>query len=445
MIEMRIGLRQILIAVLAFVIFIPANAKLPYSSLTRSARIYLQEMPKNFKMAQQRLEEAIEQYPDEPPIEAYLLLGTIHAEKRRYTEMVHNFEIADSICAEFSEEDKDIKKTCESLDVQGKVSAIRTSQWIDEFNEGAQYLSQADEDMEALTDAEDEEEKLEILEDAETNYRYGLDNFVNAGIILPDSVNHWINLGITYYRISAIYDSMGTVEESHMGALKDSASASYEKALESHPDNVQLLQNLAAIYFEQQNWPKCSETFGRIATLEPDNAAAFQNLAMLLRQLDMSDSARVIIDKVIELDPDNIDMREQRGYLEVAHAAAINDSVITLKSEDEAANKDEIARLTEERNAAYMMVREDFSKVGELDPTNYDAWYYVGMSHYLFEEWEESIANFEKSVNGEPTSDDMKSQFADVYLNFLAPLYLKLGDAEKSREAQAKGEGLQGN
>ena len=416
--------------------FATATPRLTYDALVRSAKIYLKEIPKNYDSAVEKLEEAIEQYADKPPIEAYLLLGSIHADKRRYAEMDLNFDAVDSICRSAATED--IEKTCKDLNVSKRVDQIRQAQWIEEFNEGASLLGEAKEYEEEYGEIDDEDEKIDILYDLELIYRDAQKNFNNSTIILEDSSQGWINLGIAYYRLGGVYgrivqlDEGSEFEEGIKNTMKDSALVSYRQALSKTPDNFDLMSNMATIYFELQQWEQCAEMFGRMVALQPDNVSVLQNLSMILSQLEMDDSVRVIVNKVIELDPGNLDMRLQRGYDEVSKGADLNSEI--NKAKEEEVEQAKIDELTEKRNAAYRQVIVDFGKVVELAPNNYDAWYFLGLCHYFLEEYEKSIEAWEKAHELQPDNPEV--------LELLAPVYLKMKMPEKSREAQKKAEEL---
>ena len=417
-------------------LFATASPRLTYDALIRSAKIYLKEIPKNYDSAIEKLEEAIEQYADRPPIEAYLLLGSIHADKRHYADMDRNFSAADSICRAAA--DEDIEKTCKELKVSERVEQIRQAQWIEEFNEGASLLGEAKEYEDEYGEIDDDDEKIDLLYDMEIIYRDAQANFNNSTIILADSSQGWINLGIAYYRLGGVYnrinqlDEESEFEESINNTMKDSALVFYRQALDRTIDNFDLMSNMATIYFELQQWEECADMFSRMAALQPDNVSVLQNLSMLLSQLDMQDSMRVIVDKVIELDPDNLDMRLQRGYDEVSIGADLNSEI--NKAKEDGADQATIDELTEKRNAAYEQVIIDFGKVTELQPDNYDAWYFLGLCHYFLEEYEEAIASWEKASEIQPDN-------AEVW-ELLAPVYLKLKMPEKSRAAQKKAEDL---
>ena len=409
--------------------------RLTYKALITSARIYLKQMPKDYKSAQEMFEKAIADFPDEPPVEAHVGLGEIHAEKSRYAEMVEQFRIADSICSGAT--DKKLKKRCDKERIYERTADVRQSVWIEEFNAGAENLNEGKDLREELEEIEDDEEKTEVLEEIESVYRAAADNFVNATMINPDSVQGWINMGITHYHLSSVYSEMGVEDAGHIRALKDSSIAAYRQALDAHPDNFDLLSNLATIYYELEDWEKCAETFGSMAALQTDNAMVLQNLALLLLQLQWDDSARVVMDKVIELDPENKDMRSRRGYLEIEHGRVTNDSVTALKEADENANKAEIDRLTEVRDGAYRMVIEDFSVVTSLDPSDYEAWYFLGACNFFLEQYEDARDAWEKATEAGPDKAEPWER--------LAPLYLGLGDKEKSKEAEKKAKELRGN
>jgi tetratricopeptide (TPR) repeat protein len=432
----RRKLRIFISIMLALALSSTAIAKrLTYKALITSAKIYLKQTPKDYESAEDMFRQAIADYPDEPPVEAHVGLGELQAEKNRYAEMVEQFRIADSICAAAT--DSKLKKRCKNERVSERTAAVRQSVWIEEFNAGAENLNEGKDLREELQDIEDEEEKAEVLEEIESVYRTAAGNFTNATMISPDSVQGWINLGITYYHLSNVYGEMGVDDPDHVMALKDSSIASYKHAIDVHPDNFDLLSNLATIYYELEDWEKCAETFGSMAALDAGNATVLHNLALLLLQLQRDDSARVVIDRVIELDPENLDMRSRRGYMEIEHGSETNDSITALKKADADANKAEIDRLTEVRDNAYRSVIEDFSVVTNLDPSDYDAWFFLGACNYFLEDYEGAKDAWEKAAVADPDKVDPWER--------LAPLYLRLGDREKSKEAEQKIAELKGN
>jgi len=434
-------MRTVIAIILALTIVASASAqRLTYDALVRSAKIYLQEFPKDYVKAEEKLRQAIDNFQDKQPIEAYFGLGALQAEKRRYAEMNENFEAALKICAEAT--DKKLKKRCSKEKISKTIISIRLSSWIDEFNDGASVLAGAGDLWTDLEEAEIEDDTLDIMDEIDATYRSALQSFVNASIIIPDSAQAWINAGITYYNLGKVKKTLG--EPDAAGALKDSAILAYETAIEIHSENFDLLSNMSTIYFELENWDACSETFGKMAALQPDNISVLSNLSMLLRELDsqdtlntrnLGDSIANVFSRIIELDPTNVEALSQRALSTFTQSNEILDSIKVLKDLDENAHKSEIQALTELRNAALNRVIDDFTVVAETEPGNYDAWYWMGTCNYFLEEYEKSRDAYLKAVEIDPEA-------ADVWY-ILAPLHLKLGDKKKSDEAQQKYEALE--
>ncbi|MBU1320359.1 MAG: tetratricopeptide repeat protein [candidate division Zixibacteria bacterium] len=435
-------MRTVITIFLALTIVASASAqRLTYDALVRSAKIYLQEAPKDYVKAEEKLRQAIDEFQDKQPVEAYFGLGALQAEKKRYAEMNENFEAALKICAEAT--DKKLKKRCDKENISETIISIRLSSWIDEFNSGASVLAGAVDLWPDLEDAESEDDTLDILDEIDATYRSALQNFVNASIIIPDSAQAWINAGITYYNLGKVKKTLG--EPDAETALKDSAIIAYETAIEVHPENFDLLSNMSTIYFELKNWDACAATFGKMAALQPDNVSVLSNLSMLLMELDskdtlntlnLGDSITFVFDRIIELDPTNVDALSQRAFATITESIGINDSISVLRGLDENVHKSEIQALTEVRNAAYRSVIDDFTVVAETDPGNYDAWYWMGNCYYFLEEYQKSLECYEKALAIKPDAKEV--------LEILAPLYLKQGDRKKSDEAQKKYEELVG-
>ena len=114
-------------------------------------------------------------------------------------------------------QDKKVKKRCKKENVLENIGNIRLSEWIEQFNEGAQILGDArdmEKELEELVteleevieggDAEEDEiadlrdETEELEEEIQVYYRDALALFVNATDISPDSAHGWINMGISY-------------------------------------------------------------------------------------------------------------------------------------------------------------------------------------------------------------------------------------------------------
>lgn len=112
----------------------------------------------------------------------------------------------------------------------------------------------------------------------------------------------WVNLGNTYYDWG-IY--IIQKKNNSMEALKKFAEAekAYKKALELAPDNLDVMVDLAAIYYYQGKLNEAMQLLNQVIEKDPKNAAALFNAGLVARDLGDYEAASVYFEKFIESNP----------------------------------------------------------------------------------------------------------------------------------------------
>ena len=90
----------------------------------------------------------------------------------------------------------------------------------------------------------------------------------------------------------------------------DAAIKNYEKAIELNANLWQSCQDLAVIYFNQNNY-EMSQKYAQMAIKTvPKNGNLYANLAMIYNKMGKAEKARQIIKEGLKLDPQNIRLRK---------------------------------------------------------------------------------------------------------------------------------------
>ena len=94
----------------------------------------------------------------------------------------------------------------------------------------------------------------------------------------------------------------------HQDGRKEAAQEEYERVLESRPDNAIALNNLAWLYFEQQD-ERAIELAERAYEAFPERAEIIDTYGWLLLQDGRTEQGLSLLNKALERNPDNPDIR----------------------------------------------------------------------------------------------------------------------------------------
>jgi tetratricopeptide (TPR) repeat protein len=413
-------LKKIIIITLALLLIISSLAgaqgkRLTYNGYIRSAKIYLDLTPKDFKKAAEMLEDAIKYYPDEPPLQAHFILGTIYSDKRLYKEMRDEFDYVLSVCDTAT--DKDVKKTCDKEEFEKNITDVLNSNWIKIYNDGVNTLKRAREEdtCQAVTDSL---LKAECDSSAMQLYSSALQLFETSTMIIPDSSQGWINLGLIYYSIDST----------------EQALDAYQRAIKINPEDLSLLSNLFSIYFNTHEYDSAVEYGNKMLSLNLDNesrANVLYNMAFAYNSLDKIDSAVTYLKGVLEITPEAPDALYNLGAFLIRSGREIVDRINLLQDSVEA-NKAKYKPIMDSLNAQlkekYREAAGYFEKVVEIQPDNMDALDWLGRGYFFLEQWDKSKDAYQKIIALDPENEDAWCQ--------LLLIYLKENNREKIQEAK---------
>jgi len=411
-------LKKLIIISLASFVLLSSMAygqkRLHYGGYISSAKIYLGLTPKDYKAAAEMLEDAIKYYPDKPPIEAHFILGTIYSDKRLYSEMMAEFSYVSALCD--TTDDRDVKKICDKEQYAKTIEAVLASNWIELYNNGVNALKYArtqDSTCKTMTDSVQLERcKIETGK----TYEQALTYFKNATMVLPDSTQAWVNIGLTKYELGDV----------------DGALDAYRRAIQHNPEDVNLLINIVSIYFNRQEYDSAVHYSSMLLKLNiPDKNKAdiMYNMALATNNLGNLDSAIVLLEGVIAITPESEDALYNLGAFRIRVAAGLAEYRDSAQM-DKKKYQSVVDSLESELKSLYALAAQCFEKVIEINPENTDALAWLGRAYFIMEEWDKSINAYEKllAVKGEDEDADCQ----------LLLLYLKKNDKAKINEYKPK-------
>ncbi len=160
-----------------------------------------------------------------------------------------------------------------------------------------------------------------------------------------------------------IFDAIALVDA---GELEE-AAALLEELRRHHPDDLTVLNNLAAVYVARNQLRRALKLFDGALQTHPDNAYLHLNAASVYQKLNQLPQAVVHLDHVIERDPQLGDALREKGNL------------LTVMGNHEAAA------------AAYETALEN-------DPHDVSLVVSLGLARLELEQWEAGLASFRRAA-----------------------------------------------
>lgn len=382
-----------------------AQKRLDYNGYIRSAKIYLGLTPKDYKTAAQMLEDAIKYYPDKPPIEAHFILGTIYSDKRLYKEMMEELNYVRALCD--TTDNKKVKKLCKKENYMETIEVVLASNWLELYNNGVNDLKGArtqDSTCQTITDSV-QLERCKI--NASKTYEQALEYFENATMVIPDSVQAWVNIGLTKYELG---DEEGALD-------------AYRRAIQHNPEDVNLLINIASIYFNREDFDSAAVYFDMLLKLDIPNqnkADILYNMALAMNNSENVDSAIVLLEEAVKITPESEDVRNNLGafYIRVASRLA---SVLQDYSDSLEINKSKYQPLVDSIEAEIKQIYSKavlhFEAAVSIKPDNDVALEWIGDIYYHFlEDLDKAQAAYEQLLEVKPDHEKAPCQLLYIFL-----------------------------
>lgn len=144
-----------------------------------------------------------------------------------------------------------------------------------------------------------------------------------------------------------------------------------EEAKKENPEDLQIMQAEADLYYRLGNLEKYSEIMKAVVSKDPDNAVLYFNLGVSAEQLGDLKGARSYYEKAIEIDPEM-----ENAYVNLATATLAKEKSLVEKMNklgtSPAENK-KYQELNKERKKYYIEALPYLEKVIEINPQNLNA------------------------------------------------------------------------
>jgi tetratricopeptide (TPR) repeat protein len=313
--EEDVSMKKVLMSVAVLVVFLLMLTNCQNAALT-SAKVYMQQS--NWDKAIEQAQLSLQTMPNDP--EAYYVLGLAYGSKNEY--MLANEAFKKSLS--FSpKHEPEIKQQQERF-------------YVDLFNNGVNMVKQ-DKLVEATANfkmaIDIKPERTGAYKNLAFTYTkmqkdsMAIDVYLKAIQIDPKDLELKNFLGTLYYRNQKYDKAIAILTEITNTADKQSKSYSeaiyslaysfdlsgqpekaietYQKALESVPDDKDLMFNLGRLYFMQNKYDEAVENFLKVLAQQPDDFEANMNVGNAYQQLKKYEEALPYHLKATQINPSN--------------------------------------------------------------------------------------------------------------------------------------------
>lgn len=350
-----------------------------------SAKIYLRLVPPDYDKAIEQLKLALDQ--DSTSSEAHFLLGTIYGEKRMFKEMIEEFHKAER----FKLSPKD----------SVEILRIENEKWTQLVNSGINYGKKEKMAGRFKVDLMTDFSKYSIYKDSlravtsdlENAQRFTWDSYHKFGEAKPaleDLEESLSKKAQQMYLTALLLDSTKYETYLNLGAELvrkedlETALKYYQKAYQLKPEDSGVMTDYAIALLSAKKFDQALGIYEKIMQKDPQNVNALFNLSAIYMQ--MGDSQKVVetYSKIISLDPEYKDAYFNRGLLYLRQAqnyisilSAYKDSLEKKSKDRELPSRYELAR--QEYEKLFSQAESDFQKVTELDHTDREAYFHLGL------------------------------------------------------------------
>ena len=333
-----------------------------------SAKLYIQQQ--NYEKAEEFLLKAEQVEPQNAEIP--FLLGTeIYGRQGEYQKMNAAFDRALAINEQYKDQ----------------IKQVRMKYWTQEFNSGAKTYNNAIQAEGTKRDT--------LLEKA-------IVHFETAAQILPSRSETYGSLATAYLLTNEI----------------ERAKETFNKALETDPDNFQVVFNYGKMLAEEGNKERAVELLKKAHKLKPENSIVVQLLANLYITMDKPDQALEMYTEALKQETDNPDLYFNKSILHIQLAQRLE------------TKGDSTAAKIQFEDAVSTM-----EKAVELNPGDLEAKTRLGELYQELEMWDKAAKTFEEILEEQPENAQVMKKLAiTVY---------RQGDPQRGQELLQKAKELE--
>lgn len=128
------------------------------------------------------------------------------------------------------------------------------------------------------------------------NYSLALKHFIRAVESEPDNVDYLTDLAITHYRLKNY----------------DEAIKTYNQIINLEKDNAFVHNNIGNIYWTKRDLEKAKAYFYKAIELNPSLVVSYSNLALMLNENGEREEAIKVLDFGIEKNPESVELKNVR-------------------------------------------------------------------------------------------------------------------------------------
>lgn len=137
----------------------------------------------------------------------------------------------------------------------------------------------------------------------QNNYSSALNHFQKAVESEPDNIDYLTELATTHYKL-----------KNYNEAIK-----SYEKIIGLRPDNVSCYNRIGNIYWIKKDFERAEFYFRKSIELDPNLIVSYNNLALMLDENGKKDEAIEILNQGIVANPESIELKMALRVIEAGN------------------------------------------------------------------------------------------------------------------------------
>ena len=216
-----------------------------------------------------------------------------------------------------------------------------------------------------------------------------LASYDRALAVQPDYAEALSNRGLTLHQLKRFEDAL----------------ASYDRALTVRPDYAEALSNRGFTLHQLKRFEEAVASYDKAIALKPDYAEAFNNRGNALKELKRFEAALASYDKAIALKPDYAEAFNNRGNAlrdlkRPEEALASYDKAIALKRNYAEAYNNRGGALRDLKRSEEALASYD--KAIALKPDYADSYYNRGLALQDLKRPAEALANYDKAIALQP-------------------------------------------
>ncbi|MDE6003949.1 MAG: tetratricopeptide repeat protein [Oscillospiraceae bacterium] len=210
-------------------------------------------------------------------------------------------------------------------------------------------------------------------------------------------------------------------------AMQDTVKAfdDLARGLKIKPDNTNLLESRAQIYYEQGNFDLSDADYREMIKIDPSEIMGYMGIGRNENAREHWDEAIAMFDKVINLSPEYSKVYSFRAesYLNLEkYLEAINDITKSLSIDNDAKAHHELFKFPDNQTT---LIMTKLKGMAVKNPHDAEWWYYIAQVYYDKKQYSEAIEALKKALEIDAYSG---------FIEMISDCYQELGEFSKALE-----------